>query len=119
MKNPTGILMGCEYPIHSQLLAASLDVALLGAGRTLPPSSLEPGGSMAAVGRGLSGHFLSPVPVPSRRPQLHQGPRLDSPYWCPLPIEPQEPLKGFLKTKQNKTPPPELQISLLSSLKFL
>lgn len=92
-----------EYPIHSQLLAASLDMALLRAGRTPPPSSLEHGGPMAAVGRGLSGCFLSPVLVPSRPPQLHQGPRLDSTVLVPPSYRASGTFKRIFenKTKQN------------------
>lgn len=118
MKNPTGILMvNTPFILNFLLLPWTWPFS----GQDEPP--LLHLWSTGVLWLQWGGVFLA---ASSHRFWFHPGhlsytraPALTQPFWCPLPIEPQEPLKGFLKTKQNKTPPPELQISLLSSLKFL
>lgn len=101
----------------STFFAASLDIRLLQLGKN-HPLSLEPQ-VLRLQGERLFGAASSPTSTPPLQLQAGRQPLLDSQFCCLLLIKPQELLKGFFKTKQNKTPPPELQISLLSSLKFL
>lgn len=102
MKNPTGILM-VNTPFILNFLLLPWTWPFSGQDKPPPPSSLEHGGPMAAVGRGLSGCFLSPVLVPSRPPQLHQGPRLDSTVLVPPSYRASGTFKRIFenKTKQN------------------